>query len=77
MSSDAQVGEVIIFDYGVTVFFGFSEKEEREILEDFQDAGSWIKGFPEDNWEVEECHFVSREVPEWAARVLPFRTASD
>lgn len=57
--SDTQVGEVVIFDYGVTVFFGFTERQEREILDDFESAGAWVKSFDEDDWEVEECHFVS------------------
>lgn len=69
-TSDAQVGEVVIFDYGVTVFFGFTEREEREILDDFESAGAWVKSFEEDDWEVEECHFVSHHANVAAARAL-------
>lgn len=58
-STAAKVAEVVFFDYGVTVFFGLTEREERDILEDCDSAGVWVKGVKEDDWEVEECHYVS------------------
>jgi uncharacterized Rmd1/YagE family protein len=58
-SSSAKVGEVIFFDYGVTVFFGLTEREERDILEDCESAGTWSRSLKEEDWEVEECHYVS------------------
>ena len=33
---EQSVGEVVIFDYGVAVFLGFNERQEREMLEDVQ-----------------------------------------
>ena len=58
-SSSIKVGEVVFFDYGVTVFFGLTEREERDILEDCESAGVWSRPLREDDWEVEECHHVS------------------
>lgn len=52
------VGEVVFFDYGVVVFFGLAEPHERDILEDIQEAGIVRRLIPEDEWEVEECHFA-------------------
>lgn len=59
-SSSIKVGEVVFFEYGVTVFFGLTEREERDILEDCESAGVWSRPLKEDDWEVEECHHVSR-----------------
>lgn len=52
------VAEAIFFSYGVSVFFGFNETEEKEIMEDAETAGAWIRGLNEDDWEVEEFHYV-------------------
>ena len=50
--------EIVFFTYGVAVFFGFDEMEERYILEDVHGAGA-VKGpRQETEWEVEECHFA-------------------
>jgi uncharacterized Rmd1/YagE family protein len=57
-SSSIKVGEVVFFDYGVTVFFGLTEREERDILEDCESAGVWSRSLKEEDWEVEECHYV-------------------
>lgn len=50
--------EVVVFDYGVTVFMGMEESQEKAILEDFQRAGVWVRGRPEEDWEIEVCHYV-------------------
>jgi uncharacterized Rmd1/YagE family protein len=57
-STHNQVAEAVFFSYGVSVFFGFQEGEERMIMEDCEGAGSWIRGQSEDDWEVEEFHYV-------------------
>jgi uncharacterized Rmd1/YagE family protein len=51
------VADVVFFAYGVTVFFGLTEREEREILDDCASAGGWIGGMNEDDWEIESCHY--------------------
>lgn len=58
-SSLNRVAEVVFFEYGVTVFFGLSEREERDVLEDCEQAGIWTRPVAEADWEVEECHYVS------------------
>jgi len=58
-SSSMKVGEVVFFDYGVTVFFGLTEREERDVLEDCESANVWSRSLKEEDWEVEECHYVS------------------
>lgn len=50
--------EVIFFAYGVVVFFGLTEQQERGVLEDVERAGVMRKKLGEDDWEVEECHFA-------------------
>ena len=50
--------EIVFFTYGVAVFFGFDEMEERYILEDMHGAGAVKGGRQEPEWEVEECHFA-------------------
>ncbi|WRT69029.1 uncharacterized protein IL334_006012 [Kwoniella shivajii] len=56
--STQNVAEAVFFSYGVSVFFGFGEGEEREIMEDCETAGTWMRGLQEDDWEVEEFHYV-------------------
>ncbi|PPQ99249.1 hypothetical protein CVT24_009294 [Panaeolus cyanescens] len=58
VSKDDDVGEVVFFEYGVVVFFGLSEREEKDILEDVAHAGVMKRSFKEDEWEIEECHFA-------------------
>ena len=53
--------EIVFFAYGVAVFFGFDEMQERDILEDVHGAGSVKGARAESDWEVEECHFAVSE----------------
>ena len=55
-----KVAEAVFFSYGVSVFFGFQEDEEKEIMEDIDHAGIWAKGQTEEEWEVDEFHYVVR-----------------
>ena len=57
---EEHVGEVIFFEYGVVVFFGLSEADERGILDDVDNAAILRRKIPEEDWEVEECHFTVR-----------------
>jgi uncharacterized Rmd1/YagE family protein len=66
---DTSRAEVVVFDYGVTVFMGMEESQEKAILEDFQRAGIWVRGRPEEDWEVEECHYV-------VSKILPMTVMS-
>ncbi|EKM77336.1 hypothetical protein AGABI1DRAFT_43472 [Agaricus bisporus var. burnettii JB137-S8] len=50
--------EVIFFEYGVVVFFGLTEAQEKDILEDIENAGIMKRKINYDHWEVEECHFT-------------------
>ena len=50
--------EIVFFTYGVAVFFGFDEMQERHILEDVHGAGALKVPRAEGEWEVEECHFA-------------------
>lgn len=52
--------EVVFFAYGVVVFSGLEESQERSILEDVENAGVVRRKIEEDDWEVEECHFDVR-----------------
>lgn len=52
--------EAVFFEYGVVVFFGLTEGQERDILEDIENAGIMKRKIYEDDWEVEECHFTVR-----------------
>ena len=54
---DEDIAEVVFFEYGVVVFFGLEEGQERGILEDISNAEIMRRPMDEDNWEVEECHF--------------------
>ena len=53
-----KVAEAVFFEYGVSVFFGFQEGEEKEIMEDCEGAGCWTRGQDADDWEIEELHYV-------------------
>ncbi|CCM03266.1 uncharacterized protein FIBRA_05394 [Fibroporia radiculosa] len=50
--------EVIFFAYGVVVFCGLTEEQERGILEDIDGAGVLRRKFVQDDWEIEECHYA-------------------
>ncbi|KDQ58708.1 hypothetical protein JAAARDRAFT_176772 [Jaapia argillacea MUCL 33604] len=52
------IAEAIFFAYGVVVFFGLEEGQEMSILEDIENAGVMKGKFGEDDWEVEEFHYV-------------------
>lgn len=54
------VAEVVFFDYGVVVFFGLEEGQERDILDDIDSAGIMKRKIDEEAWEIEECHFAVR-----------------
>jgi uncharacterized Rmd1/YagE family protein len=58
-----KVAEAVFFSYGVSVFFGFQANEERMIMEDCEAAGVWVRGQDEDDWEVEEFHYVVSYLP--------------
>jgi uncharacterized Rmd1/YagE family protein len=55
---DETVAEVVFFDYGVVVFFGLEERQERDILEDIEKAQVLKRHIAEDDWEIEEFHFT-------------------
>lgn len=57
------VAEAVFYSYGVSVFFGFTETQEKEIMEDCLNAGAWSRPQEEDEWEVEECHYVVSLIP--------------
>jgi uncharacterized Rmd1/YagE family protein len=54
--------EIVFFAYGVAVFFGFEELQERNILEDVHGAGTLKGARAEGEWEVEECHFAVSDI---------------
>ena len=54
----SNVAEAVFFSYGVAVFFGFTENQETGILQDIERAGVMKRKMTEDDWEIEECHFV-------------------
>ncbi|KAJ7035650.1 hypothetical protein C8F04DRAFT_1098024 [Mycena alexandri] len=56
--SEEDVAEVVFFEYGVVVFFGLDEQQERSILEDIDNAGIMRQKIVEKDWEIEECHFA-------------------
>lgn len=55
---DDDVAEVVFFEYGVVVFFGLLEGQEKGILEDVDAAGIMSRKIEEADWEIEECHFT-------------------
>lgn len=55
---DASTAEVVFFDYGVVVFFGLEEAQERGLIEDLEANGVLKRKFKEEDWEVEECHYA-------------------
>ncbi|EGN92866.1 hypothetical protein SERLA73DRAFT_146477 [Serpula lacrymans var. lacrymans S7.3] len=58
INNEDQFAEAIFFAYGVVVFFGLEEGQERGILEDIDNAGVLRRPIEEDDWEIEECHFA-------------------
>ena len=59
--------EIVFFAYGVAVFFGFDEMQERDILEDVHGAGTLKAARAESEWEIEECHFAVSGFPPFLA----------
>ncbi len=55
---DEEFAEAVFFSYGVVVFFGLEEGQEKGILEDVEAAGIATRKMDEENWEVEECHYT-------------------
>lgn len=51
------IAEAVFFEYGVVVFFGLEEGQERGILDDISNAEIMRRPLVEDDWEIEECHF--------------------
>ncbi|KAF5357178.1 hypothetical protein D9756_006608 [Leucocoprinus leucothites] len=56
--TEDDIVEVVFFEYGVVVFFGLTEGQERDILEDIENAGIMKRKINDDDWEIEECHFT-------------------
>jgi len=54
------IAEAVFFAYGVVVFFGLDERQEKNILEDIEKAGTLNRTIEEEDWEVEEFHFAVR-----------------
>ncbi|KAJ7132116.1 hypothetical protein C8R44DRAFT_773098 [Mycena epipterygia] len=55
---EEDVAEVVFFEYGVVVFFGLDEQQEKSVLEDIDNAGIMKQKIAEEDWEIEECHFA-------------------
>lgn len=54
---EENVAEVVFFAYGVVVFFGFTQDQEKMIIDDLDNALVLVRKIGEDKWEKEECHF--------------------
>jgi uncharacterized Rmd1/YagE family protein len=63
VKEEDRIAEVVFFAYGVAVFFGLDEGQERAIVEDISNAGILKRPMKEDDWEIEECHFAVRRCP--------------
>lgn len=55
---DTHVAELVVFDYGVAVFLGFEEAQEKSILEDLNVAGLLTRPIEESDWEIEQGHYI-------------------
>ena len=55
-----RIAEVVFFAYGVAVFFGLDEGQERAIIDDIGNANILKRQMREDDWEIEEFHFAVR-----------------
>ena len=53
-----EFAEAVFFEYGVVVFFGLEEQQEKDILEDIEKANVLKRRIAEDDWEVEEFHYT-------------------
>lgn len=57
---DRPVAEAIFFSYGVVVFFGFSQRNELDVLDDLVKQGIMVKEKrkgEKKNYEIERFHF--------------------
>ncbi|KAL7753060.1 Sad1-interacting factor 3 [Sorochytrium milnesiophthora] len=61
-------GEVFFFDYGVTVFWNFTEAQEKKLLEAIQPFE--MGRLPEDEVQVEDFHFQYERTPGGKARIF-------
>ena len=61
-ASENKIAEVVFFAYGVVVFYGLQEAQERSIIDDINNAGVLSRRIQEDMWEIEECHYTVRLV---------------
>ncbi|KAL1743533.1 hypothetical protein HDZ31DRAFT_40748 [Schizophyllum fasciatum] len=52
------IAEAVFFEYGVAVFFGFTEDQEQSILDDIAQASAYKRPMVSADWEVEECHYT-------------------
>lgn len=52
-----RIGEIFFFDYGVVVFFGFTESQELQVLQDLENAQIPIRPLKKDAVQTEEFHF--------------------
>ncbi|KAI4517829.1 DUF155-domain-containing protein [Schizophyllum commune Loenen D] len=52
------IAEAIFFEYGVVVFFGFTEDQEQSILDDIANVSVYKRPFVTDDFEIEECHYT-------------------
>ena len=59
-TSENKIAEVVFFAYGVVVFYGLQEAQERSIIDDLNNAGVLSRRIQEDMWEIEECHYTVR-----------------
>lgn len=67
VATSDDTAEIVFFAYGVAVFFGFDEMQERDILEDVHGAGTLKGARAESEWEIEECHFAVSGFPPFLA----------
>lgn len=58
ISTEDQWSEVIVFAYGVIVFFGMDETQEHLIIDDLDSAGTFVRRIEEASWEIEQCHYA-------------------
>lgn len=63
VKEEDRIADVVFFAYGVVVFFGLDEGQERAIIEDISNASILKRPMKEDDWEIEECHFAVCHYP--------------
>lgn len=70
--TDERVAEVVFFAYGVVVFFGLQESQERSIIYDIQTAGVLTRKIEEDLWEIEECHYTVSSFAQYGGTIWAY-----